>query len=274
MTPMFANSATVRAAERLMLRGGSWTSAALRVRYGFFIHPVAGPVLIDTGYGPTVTQGEARSGALKFYTRILRPELHAAQSPEALLARHGLKSTDVTTIIVTHFHADHVSELNCFPQARLILDLDAFHALGRLGALMRLHYGIFMELLPGDLERRALDVARMPRVKAPCGLPDGFDLFGDASVLGVPLPGHGHGHFGVCFANESPPLLYGVDTQWLNRAILEDRAPGYPAQLLFSDKAAVPRSNAILRTFCKNGGRLVLCHDPERTPYDLPEAEA
>lgn len=274
MTPVFANSATVRAPERLMLRGGTWASPAVRVRYGFFIHPLAGPVLIDTGYGPSVTQGAIRSAALKFYTRILRPELHATESPAALLARYGLKASDVRTIIVTHFHADHVSELKQFPNARFILDLEALRTLRRMSRLLQLHYGVFMELMPDDVESRARDIASLPRIASPGGLPQGFDLLGDGAVLAIPLPGHGHGHFGVCFAQESPPLLYGVDTQWLNRAIREDRAPGYPAKLIFADASAATRSSAIARAFCENGGTLVLCHDPDPTPYDLTEGAA
>ncbi|TGV71846.1 MBL fold metallo-hydrolase, partial [Mesorhizobium sp. M00.F.Ca.ET.149.01.1.1] len=52
MKIVFANSAWVSAAERLILRGGSWQSVRLRVRYGLIFHAVAGPVLIDTGYTP------------------------------------------------------------------------------------------------------------------------------------------------------------------------------------------------------------------------------
>ncbi len=109
MNVQFANSATVRALQRLMLRGGAMRSVALKVRYGLLLHPQAGPVLIDTGYGSTVTRGADRSRALKLYARILNPQLHGSQSPVALLARHGFKPGDVRTIIVTHFHADHVS---------------------------------------------------------------------------------------------------------------------------------------------------------------------
>ncbi|TIX61436.1 MAG: MBL fold metallo-hydrolase, partial [Mesorhizobium sp.] len=42
MKIVFANSAWVSAAERLILRGGGWHSVRLRVRYGLFIHPQAG----------------------------------------------------------------------------------------------------------------------------------------------------------------------------------------------------------------------------------------
>ena len=49
MKPVFANSAWVKAPEKLILRGGRWKQRYLRVRYGFFIHPTVGPILIDTG---------------------------------------------------------------------------------------------------------------------------------------------------------------------------------------------------------------------------------
>lgn len=48
-TPVFASSAVVNAAERLVLRGGQWRRRALWVRYGLYLSARAEPVLIDTG---------------------------------------------------------------------------------------------------------------------------------------------------------------------------------------------------------------------------------
>src|SRR5689334_19267980 len=109
MRVVFANSAWVSAAERLILRGGTWQSVRLRVRYGLFFHPAAGPVLVDTGYTPEALSGDRRGRMLRLYGALLKPQLNADEQVLPLLRRFGLSPDDIRTIIVTHFHADHIS---------------------------------------------------------------------------------------------------------------------------------------------------------------------
>ena len=118
MKPVFANSAFVSAPERFYLRGGGWRAVPLRVRYGLFEHPTAGLVLIDTGYGPRVTEGK-RSLALRLYNAILGPDLVRSGQPAAVLQRLGFTPDDVSIVIVTHFHADHVAGLDAFAAAHV-----------------------------------------------------------------------------------------------------------------------------------------------------------
>ena len=268
MRPTFPDSAVVHAREALMLRGGGWTRTAVKVRWGLFDHPVHGPVAIDTGYGPSVTTAPARSLALRIYATLFGPRLHDAGTIEAVLARRGLTPQDVRLIIVTHFHADHVGELKRFPNARFVTDLTAWRRIRANPTWANLRHGIFTELVPSDFEARAVDLAALPLSPAPLGLPDGRDLFGDGSVLAIPLPGHADGHFGVCFPREAPPLLYAADTQWLLDALPADRSPGFPAALIATDRAAAAASTALVHAFRRAGGTVVLCHDPAETSHD------
>ncbi|TGT17315.1 MBL fold metallo-hydrolase, partial [Mesorhizobium sp. M3A.F.Ca.ET.174.01.1.1] len=93
----------------MILRGGSWQSVRLRVRYGLILHPVAGAVLIDTGYTQEALSGERRGRMLRLYGALLKPELNAAEQVLPVLSRFGLSPDDIRTVIVTHFHADHIS---------------------------------------------------------------------------------------------------------------------------------------------------------------------
>ncbi len=268
MKPVFANSAFVTAPERLFLRGGAWRRVPLKVRYGFFLHPAAGLVLIDTGYGPSVTQG-ARSLALRLYNRVLGPDLVTEGQPETVLQRLGFKPEDVGAIIVTHFHADHVANLDLFPKARIITKAGVLRKILKQSALKNLRHGVFSELLPPNLASRVEDVDGVAVREAPFGFGRGRDLFGDGSVFAIDLPGHAEGHFGLCFANLPVPLLYAVDAQWCAEALEEGRRPGFPASLIADDPSALAESTRCVRAFRQAGGEVLLCHDPAESRYDL-----
>ncbi len=268
MKIVFANSAHVSAPERFVLRGGRWTRIPLKVRYGFIDHPKLGPVLIDTGYGPQVTNAGNRSAALRLYARVLNPKLVDDEQPEPLLAHYGYGCGDVRFVIITHFHADHVSHLGAFPNARFIASTQAWRTISRRSHMGNVAHGVFTELLPQDLEDRLVCTSSSNPVPAPLTLSEGADLFGDGSVLAIDLPGHADGQFGVCFATLDTPLLYAVDVEWHNTALLAGRSPGKPASLITHDGQASRTSAAAVRRFKAAGGEILLCHDPSDSRFD------
>lgn len=250
----FPNSATVRVPERLVLRGGRWTLVDLAVRYARFTHPIAGTCLIDTGYSARVTNG-SRSSPLTLYAAILRPRLTNQALPSAC--------PKADTILLTHLHADHVSALRDYPDAKLVADASAAEHFLEAGAISRTRHGVFKELLPGNFRKRIIGLDTLAQIEAPLGLGPARDVFGDGEVLAVPLPGHMRGHTGYLFAKQSVPVLYAGDSDWLARAIREDRSPRAPAQWILEDPAAGRETAARLNVFAAAGGRIVLCHDPE-----------
>ena len=273
MKIVFANSAWVSPAERLILRGGSWQSVRLRVRYGLILHPTAGPVLVDTGYTPEALTGEGRSRMLRLYGAVLRPELNAAEQVVPVLKRFGLAPGDIGTVIVTHFHADHISGLSLFPNARFIASDAAWARVKARTPRQNLRHGVFAELFPADFEARLDSLSSKWRIEPSGGVPGGADLFGDGSVIAVDLPGHADGQFGLLFGGLERPLLYAVDAQWLLAAIADDRSPGFPATLIAEDIAAIDATSTTLRRFLATGGQVMLCHDPQVTQYDLTAAD-
>ncbi|RTM07637.1 MAG: MBL fold metallo-hydrolase [Hyphomicrobiales bacterium] len=269
MKIVFANSAWVSAAERLILRGGGWQSVRLRVRYGLILHPAAGPVLIDTGYTPEALSGERRGRMLRLYGALLKPELNEAEQLLRVLRRFGLSPDDIRAVVVTHFHADHISGLSLFRNARFIASDAAWARVKARGPRRNLRHGVFTELFPADFEARLEGLSAKRRVEARKDVPAGTDLFGDGSVIAVDLPGHADGQFGLLFTGLERPLLYAVDAQWLLQALAETRTPGFPATLIAEDAETIESTSAMLRRFLASGGEVMLCHDPAPTSYDL-----
>lgn len=260
MTPIFCNSAHVPGPEKVLLKGGRFRQLRLRVRYGLLMHP-SGPMLIDTGYTAHSVTAPGRSAGLRLYRHLLRPTLIPEGRPEAFLARHGLRPTDIRRIIVTHYHVDHISGLRLFPQARFTASRAAFRRLRSRSAWANLHRATFPELLPPDFAERLDAVEDAPAT------PQGRDLFGDGSVIALDLPGHADGHFGLLFPG-GPPLVYGTDAQWLLAALEPGRRPGWPMRLFAESPADLAPSTDILHRLRGEGARVVLCHDPAPSPFD------
>ncbi|MEM8548768.1 MAG: MBL fold metallo-hydrolase [Pseudomonadota bacterium] len=250
-----------------MLRGGTWQRVALRVRYGFLHHPTAGPTLIDTGYTEHALSAAGRGMALRLYSRLLSPRLNEAEQPARFLAHFGLTPEDITTIIVTHFHADHVSGLCLFPNARFIASDAAWDRISQRGAFANLRHGIFPELLPKDFAARLAPVEALPEKSHSSGL-SGWDLFDDGSVLAVALPGHADGHMGLLFDDPSEPVFYATDTQWMLAALPKHARPRITARMIADAPKQLDASSDLVLEFQKAGGRVVLCHDPAPSPFD------
>lgn len=266
---IFANSATVWAPERFVRRGGSWRFRPLWVRYGLYLDARNGPTLIDTGYTPHTLTGQG--AALRLYARVLAPQLNPDAQPAAFLSRFGLRPGDIATVIVTHFHADHISGLRLFPKARFLASGRAYGAVRRRTPLGNHRHGIFPELLPPDFADRLDAIETRPPAQAPAWADRAHDLLGDGGLLSVDLPGHAEGHFGLLLPPRDRPLLYAVDVQWRIDALAPAGRPGFPSSAIASDRAALDHSADIVHRFAQGGGDVVLCHDPTPTPHDGPD---
>lgn len=219
--------------EWVTLQGGRWQPIDFPALCALILHPTIGPVLYDTGYADHFhTETRALPNALyRWITPVtLRPDEHLG----AQLRRHGVALADVQRVLVSHFHADHVAGLRDLPQARFTaLRDDVAGSLGHRG-LSALRRGILPGLLPSDFTER-LDIAdERPVVSlgpewAPFSL--GYDLLGDRSVIGVPLPGHAPAQMGlVMWRRSGQPVMLVADACWSTRAIRENRLPSMLAR--------------------------------------------
>lgn len=184
-------------------------------------HRRHGWLLLDTGYAShflTATE--------PFPERLYRwtTPVHGAreQALAGQLAGAGIDPAQIGHIVLSHLHGDHVAGVADFPSAQVYIDDAAWDHLAGCNRLSATANGYLPALLD-DVPRRLIRFSQLPSARAlPVEL-DGFaparDLFGDGSVLLVPLPGHAPGHTGLWFDDGQGPVFLIADATWSSDAL-------------------------------------------------------
>lgn len=209
-------------------RGAPLASTAYPALAFLLRHPQQGRLLFDTGYSEHFLDA-TRHFPERLYRAVTPVNLAADEPLRSQLQRDGVASGDIAHVMLSHLHGDHIGGLRDFPGAALICSREAWDDMrtrSRLGALKR---GLLPRLLPDDFLDRVRWVEDAPLRDLPAALADfgrGHDLFGDGSLLAVPLPGHAAGHYGVLFEDATGTLTFLVaDAAWSSQAIREGVPP-------------------------------------------------
>ncbi len=244
--------------------GASWRACEFPSLVALLRHPRHGWILFDTGYGQAFMDA-TRRWPERLYRAVTPVRWRPSQSAAAQLHARGIEAASVAHVVISHFHGDHVGALADFPAARVWCDRTAWHELHGRHRLTALAHGLLPALAPQYIDRRInfydqSGVERLSPDLAPFHA--GHDLFGDGSVLAVPLPGHATGHFGVCFRGPSEWVFLVGDAAWSSRAILDNLPPPRWATGMLGDTEAYRRSLAALHALAARGGpvRLVPAH--------------
>jgi N-acyl homoserine lactone hydrolase len=198
----------------------------------------AGNVLFDTGCHPALPeQAEARWGGL---AKLMTPIMQSGDNVINALAGIGLTCDDVDVVVCSHLHPDHCGCNTFFKRATFIIHAKEVAAARAPGAEVSGY-------LAAEWEQ-----------PAPLDLIDGErDLFGDGSIVLLPLPGHTPGTTGALVTlAKSGQFLLASDTVSLRATLDRDIMPRntWNAEALEKSLAEVRRIEA--------RGATVLCgHD-------------
>lgn len=195
--------------------------AAILVR-----HPQAS-FLIDAGYGVNVEQHwRTIPWLLRQLSSYVKETPAAAQ-----LQQHGIKPDFA---LITHSHWDHISGLEDFP------DLEVRMPVAERAFIDAHKYPGLIDQMIGKLNVKTFDFTAGPYENFDRSL----DLFGDGSIVLVPLPGHTDGSMGV-FVNlpSGKRFLFTGDLTWaLEGFQLPAERPWVARKLVDYDEAEVRRS--------------------------------
>lgn len=255
-------------------RGASAKACQFPALVALLRHPVEGLVLFDTGYSEHfIAATDPFPERLYRWTTPVHLQPH--HSLAAQLRIDGIASSRIAWVVVSHMHGDHVGGLADFPEARMACAREAWddlHARSRIGALRK---GLLPRLLEGrDADRMrwfegCSQVRLMPSFDC---LGHAYDLFGDGSILLVPLPGHAAGHYGLLFRDAQGWVFLVADAAWSSQSIRDNTPPPMLVTAWLGDTDAYRATLAMLHVLQRDAPevRIVPAHCREWRPGAHP----
>lgn len=223
------NTARLRVREGLVFAGGDFGRDVLNTFSAILVQHGDEALLFDSGLGSRI-EAQYRADMPRWQRPFFRYEA-PVRPAAAQLAGRGLPP--VSRIILSHSHWDHASALGDFP------DAEVWAAPEELGAVAHPHGGVGgawpSQVGAAAIRWRALRFAPIPYR----GFQRSLDLFGDGSLVLVPLFGHTAGSVGLFATTASGRCYFFVgDAVWSASALNEGAAKFWPARVLVDHDAA------------------------------------
>ena len=242
-----------------VLTSRSWVKAPIAA-YAFEHRD--GLVLFDTGLDPAIVSDPdyISSPIGRFILKkVFRIHIGPEDALDKQLEAINLVAADVSKVVVSHLHFDHIGGIAHVPQAELLVSKDEWRQLEAANPerdwILREHIE-----LPGANWRPIEFVPTSDPLLAPFGVC--YDCMGDGSMLLLPTPGHTSGSMSLLVRSSGmPPLLFVADLTYELEPLHNDQVPG------IGDAEQLRASFAKVRELEKALPDLVVIpsHDPSAT---------
>lgn len=211
----------------LAFRGGDLNEERVFTMGGVLVTHPKGNVLIDAGFASNIDEHFATTPYMMQKTsRYEGGDTVAAQLPKV-----GLSVTDLSSVILTHTHWDHVSGLADLPDVPVWVSKEELAFVNSESELSKLARMI------GTKNYSALEFEKVEFM----GFSQSADLFGDGSLVVVPAAGHTPGAV-IVFVTLPTGQIYALigDLAWQKEGIdLPAEKPWLPRTLVKEDTEAV-----------------------------------
>lgn len=210
----------------MVLKGSGLASRCFPSR-AYLIETAHGLVLWDTGYAERFREATSQ-GVYRLYSLITPVHFDARESLVAQLGAKGVQASDIHTLVLSHFHADHMAGLRDFPRARVMAAASAWNSVRHLSGFAAVRQAFVPSLLPADIAQRLQFVECLAESALPAELAPfthGRDLFGNGEVFLVELPGHADGQLGAFVQQPGGWTLIASDAAWVAESYQQLRGP-------------------------------------------------
>lgn len=242
----FYQAGYCRHPEYTIIKNGSLRPKNFPIICTLIHHSKFGHILFDVGYSQEFFNA-AKMFPYALY-KLLTPVHIPITLRESLLA-DGVDPLNIKYIFVSHFHADHIAAIDDFPNAEIICSREAYEFAKKTTGFKGVIKGI-LPYLVAKFKYRKLDFIECKKQTSGLYLFNiAYDIFGDESLLAVPLPGHATGHFGL-YCQDAHKFLVG-DACWIKKAYMNNTLPHWITKMLHHNHLEYSATLSKLHTLYK-----------------------
>ena len=239
------------------LTSRSWIELPINV---FVIKHRDGLVLFDTGMDPAVISDpnyvDSAIGRF-FMRRVFRFTIGPDDTVAKNLERLDLRAEDVSKVVISHLHFDHIGGIADVSQAELLVSRDEWQQLSKPHPDRDYFFREHIELPGANWQCIDFAPTEDPLLAAFGGC---YDVMGDGTLMLLPTPGHTAGSQSLLVrADDRPPLLLIGDLSYSVDLLMRDQLPG-----IYADKGELLTSFSNVRDLKALLPDLVILgsHDP------------
>jgi N-acyl homoserine lactone hydrolase len=211
----FLRCGSIALPELIAVRGASSIAPRIIAHSAVLVRHPRATFLYDTGLCSGIS---AFIDDQPLFFRKTLGNFHLEQSLHSHLKKAGLAPSRIDFALLSHLHWDHVSGIPDLPGVPLYINRVEYTAARQ--SLLSANDGLVRRLM-SENPLEFFDCA------APAyeGFRSSFDLFGDGSVVLVPLPGHTAGNTGMFINRSNGPRLFLLgDAAWVSQNYLRPAA--------------------------------------------------
>jgi len=187
--------------------------------YAWVIDHPEGIIVVDTGETSRTAEPGYFPRWHPYYRGSVRMRVEPGEEIGPQLEARGIRSTDVRTVVLTHFHTDHTGGLRHFPSSRILVpgaDLSTAGGFaGRLLGYLPQHWPAWFEPTPIAFSSTRVGPFERSHRVTPGG-----------DVVIVPTPGHTPGHVSVVVDVEDVSHFLAGDTSYTESLLRAQRPDG------------------------------------------------
>jgi len=243
------------------LAGAATKTIRFYATWAYIYHPTKGHILFDTGYTRRFYNA-TRSFPANIYAKATPAYIKKEEEACFQLKQAGIGAADISYIIISHFHADHVAGLKDFPNAKFIASEAAYYDVRGKTGFSATRRAFLPDLLPSDFESRLDLIDIESGKKSNDHLGKLLDLFDDGSILLCDLTGHAKGQLGALLNTEKGKTLLAADAAWLKENFENLNLPTQLVRLFFDSWSDYKQSLKKVHDFYKAnpGVDVIPCH--------------